>query len=91
MYGVATGKPYKVATGNLTVSVIIFCILAAVCIFVLIMRRKVGEIIVEYCFSSIYSLSNLIFTSLGQFDRTIFELAFLLGRFYQKVCIYSCI
>lgn len=41
MYGVATGKPYKVPTGNLTQSVIIFSVLGALCIIILILRRKV--------------------------------------------------
>lgn len=42
MYGIAIDKPYKVKTGNLTVSVIIFCVLAVICIATLILRRKVG-------------------------------------------------
>ncbi|XP_071167585.1 sodium/calcium exchanger 2-like isoform X7 [Mytilus edulis] len=40
MYGIAIDKPYQVKTGNLTVSVIIFCVLAVICIATLILRRK---------------------------------------------------
>ncbi|XP_052099081.1 uncharacterized protein LOC127733801 isoform X6 [Mytilus californianus] len=46
MYGIHIDKPYKVKTGNLTVSVIIFCVLAVICIATLIIRRKLvgGEL-----------------------------------------------
>ncbi|CAC5412239.1 SLC8A [Mytilus coruscus] len=46
MYGIHVDKPYKVKTGNLTVSVIIFCVLAVICIATLILRRKLvgGEL-----------------------------------------------
>lgn len=40
MYGLANGKPYKVPSGNLTQSVIIFSTLGALCIIILVLRRK---------------------------------------------------
>lgn len=55
MYGLATDKPYKVATGNLTVSVIIFSVLAVVCIAVLILRRKVCTL---QNYSEVYNALN---------------------------------
>lgn len=41
MYAFATGKEYKVPSGNLTQSVIIFSTLGALCIVLLVIRRKV--------------------------------------------------
>lgn len=43
MYGLANGKPYKVPSGNLTQSVIIFSTLGALCIIILVLRRKVRQ------------------------------------------------
>lgn len=43
MYGLANGKPYKVPSGNLTQSVIIFSTLGALCIIILVLRRKVWQ------------------------------------------------
>nr|XP_022330895.1 magnesium/proton exchanger 2-like isoform X6 [Crassostrea virginica] len=40
MYAFATGKEYKVPSGNLTQSVIIFSTLGALCIVLLVIRRK---------------------------------------------------
>ncbi|XP_061162803.1 sodium/calcium exchanger 2-like isoform X6 [Saccostrea echinata] len=40
MYAYATGTQYKVPTGNLTQSVIIFSTLGALCILILVLRRK---------------------------------------------------
>ncbi|XP_078313457.1 sodium/calcium exchanger 1-like isoform X6 [Crassostrea virginica] len=40
MYAYATGKEYKVPSGNLTQSVIIFSTLGALCIVLLVIRRK---------------------------------------------------
>ncbi|XP_062616648.1 sodium/calcium exchanger 2-like isoform X6 [Saccostrea cucullata] len=40
MYAYATGTTYKVPTGNLTQSVIIFSTLGALCIVILVLRRK---------------------------------------------------